>query len=114
LPPPLPDDVLIENTRRFLAHELNTFAVEVDAEGDGRLSHNCLEVLEGGPDGFQWSVEQRTDGQWLVRIVTTASLVEPKTGTWLQIVGGGVGTTEDSLLCDEVPALAYERDNPAQ
>ena len=113
LPAPLPRAQLIENTRNFLKNTLHTFEVDVDAEGDGRISHNCLEVLEGGPDGFEWSVEQRADGQWLVRITHTASLVEKKTGTWLQIIGGGVGTTADSISCNDVPSKAYYRDNPA-
>jgi hypothetical protein len=110
---PLPDDVLIENVRQFLATSpLNVFLTPVDAEGDGRLATNCLDVLEGGPDGFEWSVELREDGQTVVRLRHSASLVEPDTGTWLAIPEGGVGTAPDSLNCDLVPNRAYTRDNP--
>lgn len=111
-PTPLPDDILIENTRRFLSGDLHAFTSPIDAEDDGQMAANCLDVIEGGPSGFDWSVEQHENGQWLVRVNHTASLIDEKTGTWLQIVGGGVGTTADSITCNDVPHKAFERDNP--
>ena len=112
LPSPTPesDGVLIENVRDFLSSGVSRFVEPVDAEGDGRLARTCLEVLEGGPDGFEWSVETRDDGQTVVRIRHTASLISPETGTWLAIPASGVGTAPDSLNCNAVPNLAYERD----
>jgi hypothetical protein len=106
--------VLIENTRRYLTLGPNEFVEPVDSEGDGRLANTCLEVLEGGLDGFEWSVEVRPDGQTLVRINHSASLVEPGTGTWLAIPGGGTGTSTGSLNCNAVHFLAYQRDHPAE
>ena len=112
---PLPNDVLIANVRRFLSNNpVNVFEAPVDAEGDGRMTNNCLEVIEGGPEGFEWTVETDEAGKTLVRVRHSASLLDAETGTWLTIPGGGVGTTADSLSCNAVPNRAYTRDNPSQ
>ena len=107
--------MLIANVRRFLSSVApNVFSVPVDAEGDGRMANNCLEVLEGGPEEAEWSVEQAENGQTLVRIRHSASLLDRDTGTWLAIPEGGVGTTSESLNCNAVHFRAYQRDNPTQ